>query len=163
MSRVEHLLGYVRGQLAADRAAGDVPCHGALPVLMALQSLGVHLRRVTPSDRRILDLAGRALADLARVLAAEAELGTEEVIDLFSEAAGEVGEPRRDLAAAKADLSIALDHAQDLAAVIQDLAAGELPDHRSLIDSAAGAAGCILAAASKAAALPPDPSSASPP
>jgi hypothetical protein len=133
-----------------------------MPVLLGLQCLGVHLRRRDPVERRVLELAGRALADLARVLATEAELGIEEVLDVFSEAAPAPDDRTRNLPAAKADLSVALEHAQELAAVIQDLAAGARPDHRSSIDFAAGAAGCLLAAVQKAAAFPPDPSPSHP-
>jgi hypothetical protein len=164
VSVVEHLLGYVRGQLASGGSIHGLESHGIAPAILRLSLLGIHLRAAKPSPARTFEIAGEALSEVARLLAVEAELGAGQVVELFREAAGRPKElPEPDLRAARADLSVALDHALDLGRAVLDLAGGEVRADRSLIDSAAGAAGRVLAAAHKAAAFPPDPSSASHP
>lgn len=157
---VEHLLGYVRGQLAGEGMLAAVESHGIAPVVVRLAVLGIHLRRREPSPARTVEVAGEVLADLARLLAAEAELGAGEIVEQFREAVSptETQGRRLDLPAARADLSGAIDHTLDLGRAVLDLAAGEMVTARPLIDSAVGAAGRVLAAASKAAVSPSDPS-----
>lgn len=154
VNRVEHLLAYLEGQLASRTSHVGA---GIQPVLARLALLSIHIRERQPSVKRTVGLAAEVLSELACLLAAEAALGTDETVDLFRNAVDRPDQPRSlDLRAARADLSVAMDHAMDLGRAVLDLAAGKLHTERSLIDSAAGVAGGVFDAVLKSTSFDAD-------